>query len=234
MRVRTVGGTSSFSYVATKGSGLTRAVRNRQACFLLTAWDKSNRIFDQGRRQKAYFRAVLVQNKVRFVADIQYLPASSTHRVCYTPPSSGPYTLLVRLLYTNTAALLGRKARSNARSFAFYTQVLKSTIQVATGPVRGGTRGVFAAYRASLPVCTLRTIHSALNNGFWVRDTWYPRACKLPRLEPREALQCLNGKKVLVAGDSQMRFMFGLLQVCPKCNACLFRIGGSLAWISGR
>ena len=59
------------------------------------------------------------------------------------------------------------------------------------------------ACRSALPRCSFEAIASSGNYGFWMDFEWFPFACQLAPMSLDEAFRCLEGKRVMLLGESQ-------------------------------
>lgn len=208
--VVSLGGATDFGWVVTSGPAFKAGTVNEKVCGLIAARTKSGQPFDKGEEQEAFFVGYVTTGNVRMVADIDYLPARSMHQLCFTPPVPGTYALAVRLGFVNYHEITTTRVVETNGGFAGYTLVLLADVSVTSAD--GGEYNLWA-YRGTLPVCTSQLLAESSNRGFWVAKTWMPQACRLTRMEPSGLLQCLNGKNILMIGDSEVRYLFGLLQL---------------------
>ncbi|CAI6001063.1 unnamed protein product [Closterium sp. NIES-64] len=149
---------------------------------------------------------------------VQYLPESSSHQVCYTVQGGdGVYEVVVALPWTN-AFLLRESVNPKLASGFFRSKVVaQRNITVAASSalhaLENGT-GSTQMSEQSLPRCTFSLLRDSRHDGFWRGDTWHPTACRLPApITPARIGRCLHGKSVLILGDSEMRYLFGHLQL---------------------
>lgn len=207
VRVVTAGGVSDFGWVKTAGKGALRAMVYQRTCFYLTALTRMGKKFDNGAKQRAFFVAHVTGGVISLAADVTYNGSRSSHRVCYTAPSTGTYSLDVRIVFVNTAAVVRSISNDAFTGYARYTRVMLSRLRVS-GPKDFN----IWVHRRRLPLCTPGGLTATQNRGFWMRSTWMPVGCRLKRLEPSQVLQCMDKKRVFMLGDSQTRITFGVLQ----------------------
>ncbi|GJP40192.1 hypothetical protein CLOM_g24469 [Closterium sp. NIES-68] len=217
---------ADFSHVNVSGDGWNRANAFEQSCFQIQAFDSQGGPFDVGCRQRAFLvatmRLIVTMDGDTSLADVQaprvqYLPESSSHLVCYTVHEHGLYSVRVALLWGN--AFLLRQALNPALADGFFRSkvVAQQNITVAAAAasvaMENGTDSAPLSEQ-SLPRCTFSILRDSRNPGFWRGDTWHPTACRLPDpIAPARIGRCLHGKSVLILGDSQMRYLFGNLQI---------------------
>lgn len=140
--------------------------------------------------------------------DVSYLPSLSAHNVCYVAPHPGVYRLELSLMFTNTFQVQTAMNASLAPGFAGYATAVSSRVEV-TAPQ--GWK--LWKHRRGLPVCSLARLAEAQTRGYWMGYTWIPYACRLRRLTPFSMIQVLNRKNVLFLGDSESRYLYGVLQL---------------------
>lgn len=207
--VKTLGGLSPLSWVVTVGDGVSKATVYEEKCFQMAALSHCGARIDLAEDQRAWFVVYLTSTSanVKLIADITYDPIQNTHKACYTAPTVGNYSLEAKVVFTNAYNLTHVIDPVNELGFANYTTVLKSTVVVSGAPDFD-----LVNHRNGLPVCTSSQLSASRNMGYWVEDTWYPTTCRMRRLEQSEMLRCLDGKRVLMIGDSETRIVYGILQ----------------------
>lgn len=211
VNVTTLEGPSDFGWVESAGKAMARAVINDRSCALLSVRASDGSLFDKGPDQRAFFSAILRSGPVILAGSVEYLPSRSMHYLCYTPPTPGVYRLELRLGFTNALSARACSDPVSAGGFAKYVPVLETWVKVTGLQAPGGFN--FTAWRLSLPLCTVEGLSTGTGEGFWMRNTWYPQACRLTRLSQKSMLLCLSGKRVLLQGDSQLRLMYGVMQL---------------------
>ncbi|CAI5490415.1 unnamed protein product, partial [Closterium sp. Naga37s-1] len=146
---------------------------------------------------------------LRLAARVTYRPASSSHQVCFTAPFPGPYRLSLHLLFSNACQTRTALSKAYNQGFQNYHLVALRKLQV-TSP-----QPYFPdALREGLPWCTSALLRSSGNEGYWKDQQWRPHACRLKSVQPAGVLRCFHRKqRVLLMGDSEMRYLFGFLQV---------------------
>ncbi|CAI5944148.1 unnamed protein product, partial [Closterium sp. NIES-64] len=146
---------------------------------------------------------------LRLAARVTYRPASSSHQVCLTAPFPGPYRLSLHLLFSNACQTRTALSKAYNQGFQNYHLVALRKLQV-TSP-----QPYFPdALREGLPWCTPALLRSSGNEGYWKDQQWRPHACRLKSVQPAGVLRCFHRKqRVLLMGDSEMRYLFGFLQV---------------------
>ncbi|CAI5479043.1 unnamed protein product [Closterium sp. Yama58-4] len=139
--------------------------------------------------------------------------------VCYTVQrGGGVYEVVVTLPWTN-AFLLRQAVNPKLASGFFRSKVVAQrniTVAAATAlhALENGTDSTQMSKEQSLPRCTFSLLRESRHAGFWRGDTWHPTACRLPApITPARIGRCLHGKSVLILGDSEMRYLFGNLQM---------------------
>ncbi|GJP54153.1 hypothetical protein CLOM_g13256 [Closterium sp. NIES-68] len=144
---------------------------------------------------------------LRMAAQVKYQRSSSSHQVCYTAPFPGPYVLSIHLLFNNAFQLRNFLNGSYNKAFHRYPVVALRNLHVASPP-----RYFPRAFRHKLPRCTPALLRASGNEGYWAEQQWRPHACRLHAVQPQDARKCFHRKqRVLLMGDSQMRYFFGFL-----------------------
>ncbi|CAI5513585.1 unnamed protein product [Closterium sp. Naga37s-1] len=146
---------------------------------------------------------------LRLAAQVTYRPASSSHQVCFTAPFPGPYLLSLHLLFSNACQTRTALSKVYNQGFQNYHLVaLRKLLVTSPQPYFPD------ALRRSLPWCTPALLRSSGNEGYWKDQHWRPHACRLKSVQPADVLRCFHRKqRVLLMGDSEMRYLFGFLQV---------------------
>eukprot|EP00897_Mesotaenium_endlicherianum_P005117 jgi/Mesen1/4633/ME000240S03786 len=136
------------------------------------------------------------------VADVTRNSSTGVHTACYTIMKPGEYTIRVQMLFVNGHQILtDQNMNSNHFRYPLYQQIAKSTIEVQPLPAEEFTRLWYGR-----PVCTQAVLAASDNRGFWSGNEWHPYACRPYRITQGQVGRCLKDKRVLIVGDSQMRY----------------------------
>lgn len=210
---------TGFDRAAIWGTGLDGAEVSKRECFLILPKDAAGNRVDQNCSPPSTFWLVFLQStdgSVRLMADVFHIPSEGFHQVCYKIMEPGQYTISINLVATSFAEVLTRR---NVSVEEFPNKLVKETSIVA----RVVDLDRHKASLAALPPCTLEILSKSNNEGRWIDDLWYPNDCRVNRITPREALQCLDDKRLLIAGDSQMWALFAeLMNFLGKADRCEF------------
>jgi len=149
------------------------------------------------------FSGVPEVGNINVSPDITYLPERSMHQLCFTPPVPGMHAL---------AAEAGVRELPRAHhhtcggdqpgGFAGVHPGVSRPTWPRRPAGRVGGRTAWWSTEGTLPVCTTQLLAESGNRGSGWPRTWMPEACRLTS-EPSGMLKCLNGKNVLMIGDSE-------------------------------
>eukprot|EP00271_Cylindrocystis_brebissonii_P012157 TRINITY_DN30305_c0_g1_i1.p1 TRINITY_DN30305_c0_g1~~TRINITY_DN30305_c0_g1_i1.p1 ORF type:complete len:540 (-),score=79.71 TRINITY_DN30305_c0_g1_i1:185-1804(-) len=210
------------------GSGLTSGLIAKTTCFTITALATNGRGMDVKCRQRTFFVVLItsVEEGIKMEAEVTYHESEGYHEACYELPCAGRYTLEVQLGFTNYDALngllagdsMGRRApplvwsRNSAirkrvisyyiKGFQGYIPVARKVMHVTGEPAAAD----LAEARAGLPRCSSKLLADSQNRGFWKDLEWHPFACRHVIMSSQAIGRCLEGKNVLMIGDSQVRY----------------------------